>query len=91
MRYLVTYDIASQRVRYRVAKCLLGYGDRVQKSVFECRLREGQAKEMARRLGLIAIEEGDSIRIYAWDERHEGSLRVIGRETARPEADWFLV
>lgn len=90
MRYLVTYDIASHRVRYRVAKCLLGYGERVQKSVFECQLRTGQAREMAGQLERLALAEDDSIRIYAWGERG-GEVQVIGSETARPEEEWFVV
>ena len=42
MRYLVSYDIACQRRRVRIAKLLLGYGSRVQESVFTLELRDGQ-------------------------------------------------
>ncbi len=34
-RYVVCYDIPDDRRRNKVAKCLDGYGDRVQFSVFE--------------------------------------------------------
>jgi CRISPR-associated protein Cas2 len=33
-RYLIAYDIPHDGRRTRVAKCLLGYGDRIQYSVF---------------------------------------------------------
>ena len=33
--YVVSYDIGSDKLRNKVAKVLLGYGNRVQYSVFE--------------------------------------------------------
>ncbi len=40
--YLVCFDIVSDKIRYRVVKCLKTYGQRVQKSVFECMLNDKQ-------------------------------------------------
>jgi CRISPR-associated protein Cas2 len=37
-RYLVIYDIAHPRRLQRVARVLEGFGQRIQKSVFECEL-----------------------------------------------------
>jgi len=34
--YLVCFDIVDDRTRQRVVKCLKSFGERVQKSVFEC-------------------------------------------------------
>lgn len=44
-RYLVIYDIAHPRRLQRVARVMEGFGQRIQKSVFECELelRELQA------------------------------------------------
>jgi len=36
--YLICYDISERKTRYRIEKALLGYGERVQYSVFECKL-----------------------------------------------------
>ena len=35
MTYVICYDIANQKRRNELAKCLDGFGDRVQYSVFE--------------------------------------------------------
>ena len=37
-RFVVCYDVADNKRRYKVAACLDGYGDRVQGSVFELRI-----------------------------------------------------
>lgn len=50
MRFLVSYDIACSRRRLRVSNLLLGYGERVQESVFALELREGQWQALCQRL-----------------------------------------
>lgn len=36
--YIISYDIAEDKRRNKIAKVLEGYGKRVQYSVFECRI-----------------------------------------------------
>jgi CRISPR-associated protein Cas2 len=57
------YDIASDRRRARVVRWLMGFGDRVQRSVFECELtpaRLEQAWDGARRL----LGRDDRLSVY---------------------------
>lgn len=42
MRYVVAYDVGSDAARAKVAARLSAWGDRIQKSVFECDL-DGEA------------------------------------------------
>ncbi len=42
--YVVSYDIGSDKLRNKVAKVLLGYGNRVQYSVFECHISQERCK-----------------------------------------------
>lgn len=69
MDVLVTYDVATEtadgRRRLRkVAEACLGFGQRVQKSVFECSLSEMQLEQLRHRLLAIVDEREDSLRIY---------------------------
>lgn len=50
MLVLVVYDIACDRLRRRLARLLAGYGERVQRSAFECRLRRRERRELEQRL-----------------------------------------
>ena len=69
MWILVTYDVNTQtaegrsRLR-RVAKTCEDYGQRVQKSVFECTINDMIFHRMKARLLDIIDEEQDSIRFY---------------------------
>ena len=42
---VIAYDIANDRRRARVVRWLMGFGDRVQRSVFECELAPAQLAE----------------------------------------------
>jgi len=78
MRYfLVCYDIEDDKRRNKVARCLLGWGRRVQYSVFEVAcVHEKDLKEMCEQLEKLR-EFDDSIRVYRFSEdtrRKSGEL-----------------
>ena len=63
-RFIVCYDVADNKRRYKVAACLDGYGDRVQGSVFELRVERALLDRcLAEVFGLIDTEE-DSVVAY---------------------------
>jgi CRISPR-associated protein Cas2 len=65
MFFLVCFDIADDRVRYRVVKVLKGFGKRVQKSVFECpNLTEERFLKMKNSIDDLIDQGDDSVRFY---------------------------
>jgi len=80
---LVTYDVATdtaagrRRLR-RVAKACEAFGQRVQKSVFECTLTPAQLAQLASRLRVEVDVTTDSLRIYRLREPRLDYLEVIG-------------
>ena len=60
---VVSYDISSNRRRYKVMKTMEGFGTRVQYSVFECRLKPREIDNLRKRLRKLIARE-DSIRLY---------------------------
>lgn len=65
MFFLVCFDIADDRIRYRVVKVLKGYGGRVQKSVFECEnLTEERFLRMKNSIEELIDHGEDSVRYY---------------------------
>ena len=84
LEVLVAYDVSTEtkegkrRLR-QVANICLGYGQRVQYSVFECRVTPAQLEELEDRLRQ-AIDEGeDSLRLYRLPGPRERYLRVYGQ------------
>ena len=69
MLIIVCYDVNTEtregrrRLR-RVAKVCEGIGQRVQKSVFECRVDRMQYEDLERRLLLEINDKEDNLRLY---------------------------
>lgn len=62
-RYLVIYDIESNKARNKIVRLLEAYGWRVQKSAFECYLDDAQLSSIEKSIQKI-VSENDSVRIY---------------------------
>ena len=85
MELLVVYDVATDTSegRYRlrrVAKICEGYGQRVQKSVFECIVAPEQEVLLRHDLEEAIDREVDSIRIYRLREPHQRYTYLAGRQ-----------
>lgn len=95
MLMLVTYDVSTEtpegqkRLR-QVAKCCIKYGQRVQKSVFECVIDEGQYKKFQVQLLKIIDLEKDSLRFYNLGRNYQGKVEHFG-VTSNYEIEGVLV
>lgn len=78
MHLVVAYDVIDDGRRTRLAKFLLGYLDRVQKSVFEGEIQEGRFDRMRSGITEIIDQDEDSVRIYHLCARCIGAVDVIG-------------
>jgi CRISPR-associated protein Cas2 len=87
---LIAYDVATdtregrRRLRH-VAETCVGFGQRVQKSVFECQLTAVQLEELLHRLLGIIDETEDSLRVYRLREPRERFVSIYG---LRPEVNF---
>ncbi|MBN1859344.1 CRISPR-associated endonuclease Cas2 [Candidatus Bipolaricaulota bacterium] len=57
--YLVSYDIRDPKRLARTARCIGGYGSRIQYSVFRCRLTVRQLERLQWELTPILTSEDD--------------------------------
>lgn len=91
MLWMICYDIADSQRRYRVEKALLGSGERVQKSIFECHLkRRGKSKLEKRLTRLIDLKE-DSLRFYRLCEKDNHRIQISGQGKRTEDWDYLLV
>jgi CRISPR-associated protein Cas2 len=65
MRTIIVFDIRKDKIRYRVCKVLLEYGERVQKSVFEAPdLSRASFLRIRSRVEGLIDPDTDSVRYY---------------------------
>jgi CRISPR-associated protein Cas2 len=83
MFVLITYDIntttkeGKKRLR-DVAKICQNYGQRVQNSVFECKVDEGQFRLIKHNLEKIINHKKDSLRFYRLGKNYKKTVEQMG-------------
>lgn len=83
MLMLITYDVATtspegrRRLR-RMAQACKNYGQRVQKSVFECNVEPGHWVVLRDELLRIVETREDSLRFYPLDENARARIEHFG-------------
>lgn len=86
LAYDVATDTAAGRRRLRkVAQLCVAHGQRVQKSVFECDLTDGQLEELLYRLLAVINDGEDSLRVYRLREPRDRYTAIYG---LRPQVDF---
>ncbi len=78
---VVSYDIVDDHIRARVARILLYFGRRVQKSVYECILDDRQFMEMRSKVESEVNLEEDSVRYYVLCKKCVSAIEVVGLGT----------
>jgi CRISPR-associated protein Cas2 len=77
MKFIIAYDLESDPVRGRVAEILLTLGERVQKSVFECRITTEECDHLIERLRREIGGTAGNVRVYRLCENcWEASLGI---------------
>jgi len=88
MLVIVCYDVNTEtregrrRLR-RVAKLCEGRGQRVQKSVFECRVDMAQMEDLERRLLTVMDMQTDCLRLYRLADGNGCEVREHGQFKAQ--------
>lgn len=89
--YLICFDIVDDRIRNKVAKVLEGYGDRVQKSVFECVLSKAQLKKLKGRVGKLINDDEDSVHFYRLCSRCVDEFESLGLEHSPDRFNYVVI
>lgn len=80
MRYVISYDIESDRTRRKLAKLLEGYGVRIQYSVFECNLTDKRFQKLYKEIFQLNSGKSDgSVRFYSICKNCEDKIVTIGK------------
>ena len=88
--FVFCYDVASNRVRRRMAGILEDKGTRVQKSVFEVRCSLTAAERLLARLSAERLS-GDSVRMYCLTEEARARSRSAGGAPIPERSEFWLL
>jgi CRISPR-associated protein Cas2 len=91
MYVLVSYDIAKDATRGKVARFLKNFGERVQLSVFECDLDGDMYRKMKRGIEELIDKEADRVRYYRLCRECVGRVVVSGWGESPRESDFEMI
>ncbi len=88
---MISYDIVDDKKRLQIAKLMKNYGERVQKSVFECRLDDRRFLKLKLEIEKIIDWEEDSVRFYTLCAGCVKNINISGIGFVREEDDIVVV
>jgi CRISPR-associated protein Cas2 len=89
--YLVSYDIRDPKRLRRTAKKMCGYGERIQFSLFRCRLGEREVERLRWELKKIVAPEDDVLIIGLCGDCVRTARRKSGRDDWPDEDVTFVI
>ena len=91
MFVVVSYDVVDDRKRSKIAKAMKSYGERVQKSVFECRVDDQQFIRMKKAVESIMDMNEDSVRYYFLCKGCVDRIEISGWGTVTEDESLIIV
>ena len=91
MIVVVSYDIVDDGRRTQLAKLVLDYGRRVQKSVFECNIDDKRLGELQSKVIKLINLSVDSVRYYSLCKKCVYAVEIQGLGTAPDEDDDLVI
>jgi len=92
MTVVVAYDISNDSRRSRVAARIQIWGDRIQESVYVCRLDADELLELESQMSKIIDPDRDSIYVMAQCQSCWGQIKVLGQaHKPEPVVTWTVL
>jgi CRISPR-associated protein Cas2 len=91
MNMIVAYDITEVKRLNKIAKIMLDYGVRVQKSIFEITVTPPVFRAMKKRVEKIIVAELDGVKYYPLCEKCAGTVEIIGQgQFTDPDREYYI-
>ena len=89
--WVLTYDIADNRRRRQLAQCLGKQMERVQESVFEGWLTQGELNTLIEEVSQLLDLTADRLRAYPLAVRKQSRYQLYGQQSATGKLSDFWV
>ena len=91
MNMIVAYDIADEKRLSRIAKVMLDYGVRVQKSIFEVTVTRAVFEELKERVEEVIDWSEDGVKYFPLCSRCAGAVEIIGQgQFTDPDREYYI-
>lgn len=91
MFVMISYDVVKDKDRIKLMKFLKDYGERVQKSVFECNLSHETYEKVKKGVEEIINKRKDRVRYYRICKGCIGKIEISGWGEVTEDEDFIVV
>jgi len=91
MLVMISYDVVDDKKRLSLMKFLKDYGDRVQKSVFECNLDPKTYQQVKANAEKIINKRKDRVRYYRFCKGCADRVEISGWGEVTDEEEFVLI
>ena len=92
MNMIVAYDIADPQRLAKIARLMLDYGKRVQKSIFEASVNPFIFQQMKANMEAIIKEDEDGVKYFPLCPKCAGTVEIIGKGIyTDPDAEFYIL
>jgi CRISPR-associated protein Cas2 len=91
MLFVICYDVSDDGKREKLSNLMLDYGTRIQESVFECSLTDGEFERMLERVSIAPLGDSDKVRIYRVCSKCVEQVRIYGPGEVTRDSEYYLV
>jgi CRISPR-associated protein Cas2 len=88
---MISYDVVEDKKRLKLMKFLKDYGNRVQKSVFECNLSPKNYDQVKSGVKKIINKRKDRVRYYRLCKGCVDKVEIFGWGEVTKEEDFVLI
>ena len=87
---IIAYDIASNKRRRQVFRCLKSWSLDSQYSLFECNLTQAEAEELFIQLGALIDHDEDTLMLAWLDKKRQARALTEGGNVGFQSPAWYL-
>jgi CRISPR-associated protein Cas2 len=88
---VVSYDIADEKRRRKIADTLENFGVRVQASVFECFIDADSFSRLRREVAELILPDDDSVHYYPICAKDRAVVQILANKDFGPSSGYVLV
>jgi CRISPR-associated protein Cas2 len=89
--FAVCFDVCDARRLRRVSDEMENFGTRVQRSLFECHLDDGDIEELTNRISGLINEKEDHVRYYPLCPKDVPGVIIDGPGEKTIDSDFYVV
>ncbi len=91
LKIVLAYDISSDNTRARVAALVSSWGDRIQRSVYECLISKTELDDLLVRIDDLIDHRRDAVHVFPLCAGCTDGVRYVGQAVSPSDEPYWIL